>query len=632
MRKVAKLPATSEAGVGKEDGPGELAQQLEAALRTVAAHIEKHGRAPGATRTSVQLHQSKLNTPVDAEGLETLQASVDKIAGLLSSRVNSVGSADQSVPSLFTRLSSAFGKLQSPSPQPFPISTFRLDVAPFHPSPPQVQRTWYTFLLNIDPLVKILHRSTTERILHKVVQNPTSLSNGETAVIFTIYFSSLSAMSDEEAEECFNIPKRQAQAAYRAGAEHALMQTDLLTTNDLTTLQGFVLFLSLGRFTDDATRIWALTGLVRRLDGITSAGVSPFEDEIRRRLRWELWYLDHRAHEDGGKGTAPPDTGGSPELPLNVRDKNLDPVTNVAPYPEAAWTEISFSLIRFDIARTARIIEFLPSVPLKLALIDDCEQRIASMYLCHCDDTQTIHWLARHVSHVLIMELRFKLLRREPQSEFSPDHQYPSSQAVQYDLFVKAMDIVDTPTRIKMEPHAKHWSWLLSGYMQFQPLSFLLSELCYRHGSEEVDRAWDIAERAILRRKENGTSKNMGILRQLMEQARLERELMESAQLDTRLLEVAQMPSDSPSSGATALHTPTHLEHSMWLSPNDMSYPSSHNMQFDQLQIPTTVCNDLGWDGFQFEAEGAPDIPLDFNFSEEHHLVGPDDSGSTYLT
>src|SRR5690606_27965238 len=144
---------------------------------------------------------------------------------------------------------------------------------------------------------------------------------------------------------------------------------------------------------------------------------------------------------------------------------------------------------------------FLPSTPQKLALIDNCEQRVATMYLCHCDDTQAIHWLARHVSHVLIMELRFKLLRRESQSGFSLDHQSLASQAVQYDLFLKAMDIVDTPTRIEIEPHAKHWSWLLSGYMQFQPLSFLLSELCYRHGSEEVDRAWHIAERAILRRK-----------------------------------------------------------------------------------------------------------------------------------
>lgn len=636
VRKAAKAPTTSEAGLRNEGVSAEVAQQLDETLQSLSTLIDKHKEVLDSNRDSIQLRHSEWNSPVDAGSFETLQASVEKVAELMSTGVNGVASADTYVPSLFTRLSSTLGKLQSHSPQPFPISNFRLDVAPFHPSPPQVQRSWHTFLLNIDPLVKILHRSTAERILHKAVRDPTSLTNGETAVVFTVYFSSLSAMSDAEAESCFNIPKRAAQAAYRAGAEHALIQTDLLTANDLTTLQGFVLFLSLGRFTDDATRIWALTGLVRRLDGITSSGTSPFEDEIRRRLRWELWYLDHRAHEDGGKGTAPPDTGGSAELPLNVRDKSLDPSTNVAPYPEAAWTEISFSLIRFEIARTARMIEYLPLIPQKLAMIDNCERRIASTYLCHCDDTLAIHWLARHVSHVLVMELRFKLLRREPQSDFNLPRQHPTAHSVQYDLFRKAMDIVDTPRRIVMEPQAKHWSWLLTAYMQFHPLSFLLSELCYRHGSEDVDKAWDIAERALLRRRENDTSKNMRILRQLMEKARLEKDLRATAQLDMGLLEVRQALSDSSSSRATVLHTPTYPDDFTWPSTigasNFAPDPSLGDLRFDQIPMAPSSCNDIEWDGTQFEAEDAVNIPLDFEHSDGYPFLDLEDSSIPALT
>lgn len=553
----------------------------------------------------------------------------------MSSRVHNVGPADAPDPSSFTRLSSGLGYSLSHSLQPFPISTFRLDVAPFHPSPPQVQRAWHTFLINIDPLVKILHRSTTERLLHKVVKDPTSLTKGETAVVFTVYFSSLSAMSDAEAEACFNIPKQQAQAAYRAGAEHALLLTDILTTSDLTTLQGFVLFLSLGRFTDDATRIWALTGLVRRLDAVTSPGTSPFEDEIRRRLRWELWYLDHRAHEDGGKGSAPSDTGGSPELPLNVKDKSLDPVTNVAPYPEAAWTEISFSLIRFEIARTARMIEFLPSIPQKLDMIDNCERRIASTYLSHCDDNHAVHWLARHVSHVLIMELRFKLLRREPQSDLDLSNEHPMTQAVRYDLFREAMDIVDTPRRIEIEPQAKHWSWLLAAYMQFQPLSFLICELFCRHGSDEVDRAWEIAELAILRRKESDTSKNMRTLRQLMEKARLGRELRGSAHLDSGFFEVSQALSDSPSSGGNALYTPTHQPDAMLFLTNGMSNLDSDplcNEHFDEVPIATSVCKDLTWHEIQLKAESSADIPPNLDLGDGYPFLDLEDLGIPSLT
>lgn len=628
VRKAAELPTTSGTAVRNEDPPTEVAQQLEPTLRSMSTSIGKPRGVLEQDHNSVQLHQGDWDFFINSGSPETFQASVEKAAKFMSSRVHNVGSADAPVPSVFTRLSSDLGNLRPHSLQPFPISTFQLDVAPFHPSPPQVQRAWHTFLINIDPLVKILHRSTTERLLHKAVRHPTSLTNGETAVVFTVYFSSLSAMSDAEAEACFNIPKQQAQAVYRAGAEHALMLTDILTTKDLTTLQGFVLFLSLGRFTDDATRMWALTGLVRRLDAVTSASTSPFENEIRRRLRWELWYLDHRAHEDGGKGSAPSDTGGSPELPLNVKDKSLNPVTNVAPYPEAAWTEISFSLIRFEIARTARMIEFQPSIPQKLDMIDNCERRIASTYLCHCDDNHATHWLARHVSHVLIMELRFKLLRREPQSDFDLPDEHPIPQAVLYDLFQKAIDIVDTPRRIEVEPQAKHWSWLLAAYMQFQPLSFLLSELCYRQGSEEVERAWEIAERALLRRKENDTSKNMRILRQLMEKARLKRELRGSVHLDTGFFEVSQALSDSPSSGENALYTPTHQANAMLFSTNgisDLGPDSPWNLHFDEVPIATSACKDLAQDGVQLQAESTADIPPNLDFGDGYPFLDLED-------
>ena len=164
VRKAAKAPTTSEAGLRNEGVSAEVAQQLDETLQSLSTLIDKHKEVLDSNRDSIQLRHSEWNSPVDAGSFETLQASVEKVAELMSTGVNGVASADTYVPSLFTRLSSTLGKLQSHSPQPFPISNFRLDVAPFHPSPPQVQRSWHTFLLNIDPLVEILHRSTAERI------------------------------------------------------------------------------------------------------------------------------------------------------------------------------------------------------------------------------------------------------------------------------------------------------------------------------------------------------------------------------------------------------------------------------------------------------------------------------------
>ncbi|SPO03147.1 uncharacterized protein DNG_05829 [Cephalotrichum gorgonifer] len=611
-------------------------QRLETTLKSISDYMEKHQTGPVGRYGQGQLNLNTPHSPSAVGSFETLQSNLARVAQLMGGWGGSGPAvlAGPRAPTLPNGLPSVLGLLSSPPPQPFPSNTFNLDVAPFHPGPTQVRTAWRVFLLNIDPLVKILHRSTTERLLHKAIRDPTSLSNGETAVIFTIYFSSLPAMSNSEAEQCFNIPKQAAISTYRSAAEHALMKIDLLTTNDLTTLQAFVLFLSLGRFTDHSTRVWALTGLVRRLDSISSPSTSPFEEEIRRRLRWELWYLDHRAHEDAGKGPAPPDTGGSQELPQNVKDEDLDPSSIALPASRPGWTEISFSLVRFEIARTARLIDFMPYTLQKLAMVDECERRIQSAYLRYCDGTEAIHWLARHVGHVLIMELRFKLLRHDRQyaDPYLSESADPRPHPMQDSLFLKAIDIVDTPRRIASEPQAKQWSWLLAAYMQFWPLSFLLSELCHRHGSDEVDRAWAVAERALRRQKQDDTSKNMNILRQLMEKARLEKDLRVSiAPIEVVSLGANQPLSESSSTYSAALYTPSSplpaAGNSMGGELNLARSASLTYEEFEESLSPPAPCNGLGWDGLQRD-DYLGSRSLDFVFSEAYPFVDLDDSTS----
>ncbi|KAL2108623.1 hypothetical protein VUR80DRAFT_3584 [Thermomyces stellatus] len=208
-----------------------------------------------------------------------------------------------------------------------------------------------------------------------------------------------------------------------------------------------------------APDVWALTGLVRRLDCISAwKSSSPFEEEIRRRLRWELWYLDHRAHEDSGRGPAPLEAAGASELPLNVRDIDLDPFPPASPLPGPGWTEISFSLVRFEIARAARTMKLLPSTSQKLAMVDECERTVQYRYLRYCDGSEPVQWLAKHVAHVLLMELRFKLLRKDqpniPYFVSGPDSKMCPRPA-QDRLFLQVIDIVDTPRRIEAEPQAK---------------------------------------------------------------------------------------------------------------------------------------------------------------------------------
>lgn len=552
-RRPRKAAARASPGVDgpPSDGssqaiPPDVILKLEATLQSITQLLKEHGaKVPARYNPAQTVSSGGLHPPAASTSWDDLQRNL-AVVSELTTKLGSSPVATPVVPgtpNLLSGLSSALGILNYPCPQPFPFDTFNLDVSPFHPSQLQIHNTWKAFLTNIDPLVKVLHRSTTERILHKVVRDSASLTAAETAIVFTVYFSSLSALSDEDAQVYFGIPKQAAQSTFKSAAEHALAKTNVHARTDLTSLQAFVLFLSLGRFTDHAPRVWALTGLVHRLEAVSkSEGGSPFEVEIRRRLRWELWCLDHRAHEDSGRGSAPTDTGGAPELPLNVCDADLVPSSTEIPNQKPGWTEISFSLVRFDIARTARTIGYMHSAPQKLALVDACERRVQSTYLRYCDGSEPVHWLAKHVAHVLLMELRFKLHPRDRHSSTSAgDCDEQRTLAESDGLFLKAIDIVDTPRRVAVEPQAKRWSWLLQGYMQFWPLSHLLRELRYRHNSEVVERGWDVAERALARRGEDDTSENVRTLRRLMEEARLEKSYrMAAAQGATTFIPLGQ--------------------------------------------------------------------------------------------
>lgn len=407
-----------------------------------------------------------------------------------------------------------------------PFGSFSLEVAPLHPSRAEALLCWRVFLENIDQLVKVLHRPSAERILRKGLMSGTSsLSKGEEALLFAIYFSSVASMRTTDAETCFKTSKNAALIAYLSATEQALMRADFLTSTDLVTLQAFVLFLSFNRFVDEAKSVWAMTGLARRLSSSAQGNLSPFEREMHRRLSWQLWFLDQRAAEDRGEeAPSPPD----PELPLNVNEAELDLRMITAPISREGWTEMSFSLIRYEIASTSSKIESGPfSFSDKERMIKECRHRIQSRYLKYCDDRKPIPWLAQLSAEVMTTELRIKLHSQAylPANAATVFHE-PEGQ--RDNLFRTTIDIIDAKRLVEQDPLAKHWKWLLSAYLQFQPLAFLLKELCHRQCSSEMDYAWTVAETAFARWTEDSKKSGNGeVLARLMEKTKAKMKDME---------------------------------------------------------------------------------------------------------
>lgn len=352
----------------------------------------------------------------------------------------------------------------------------------------------------VDPIVKILHSPSVEMIVTKSPFVSNSIGGGESALLYAISFASLAAMSEQEAQSLFGTEREAALALYRRYTEQELTQAALLNVDDdFLALQALILYLTVNRMLGEVDIAWKLTGLAKRSSILQRTDLPPFQRELQKRMAWQLWYLDHRAGQDHGQHDGPPRTP-SVDPPTNINDSDFGPTSSVLPVSSLGWTEQTFALARFDIGITRN--ELTKAMPLdkKRQTIEECQQCITRKYIKYCtDDQNSVQWLTRHVSHVLIMEMWFELYSADtiPISLQLVGTRVYHEQTFQDHLFLQAIDIVDTSTRLHMEPLSRRWKWLLKGYQQFRPLSFLINELLYRKKCAAVSHAWTIVKKAL---------------------------------------------------------------------------------------------------------------------------------------
>ncbi|KFY07248.1 hypothetical protein V492_07319 [Pseudogymnoascus sp. VKM F-4246] len=532
----------------------ERIQKVEKILKDLTNSISGQNDSPsesnGLSGTSDTL---KEGTTGDASRLEALESTIGQLVAMRDRAMLVDFSPPDDRPITSATFINGFEQSFANSPRMntswsggvFSFNHSASETVSLFPSPTQTQICWRAFLENVDQLAKVLHTPSAQRILRKAVNNPASLNNGQRALLFAIYFSSASSMSAGDAEDCFRMDKTTTLAIYCAATEQALTAADFLVTDDLITFQAFILFLSFSRYAKDAKFVWAMTGLARRLCTSTSNS-SPFTREMHKRIRWQLWYLDRRASDDHGKDACSPDPMKDWALPLNINDEDIDPTMTVAPTARKGWTEMSFCLVRFGIANTSRLLENDLPQSQKEKMISECSFKIERDHLRYCDNSQPIHWLAQHVSYVMISEMWIKLYN----DEWLLNNSSSGIHVTRNQILLTAIDIVDTPRRLEAEPQAKKWKWLLTAYLQYHPLAFLLNELCHSQQSDILERAWTVTEDAFKRwTDDNKTSRNGEFLLEMMDKAKAIRaHITKRNPLQTALLpqESASSPSVMP--------------------------------------------------------------------------------------
>lgn len=112
-----------------------------------------------------------------------------------------------------------------------------------HPPSNQILEYWQIFTVNVDPVTKILHVPTFGSHIMEAKLDLQTLDIGLEALLFAVYFAAVTSLTTSECQMRFNEGKESLLARYRVAVEKALSKSNLLTSQNMMTLQALTLYL-----------------------------------------------------------------------------------------------------------------------------------------------------------------------------------------------------------------------------------------------------------------------------------------------------------------------------------------------------------------------------------------------------
>lgn len=413
-----------------------------------------------------------------------------------------------------------------------------------HPQPVTIFRLWQIFLTNVNPLIKLFHAPTVQEMILEATSDMDNIPKPTEALMFVIYLLSIGSLKDDECESTFNEPRSVLLSRYSHATQQALINVKYIKSLNLTALQAYCLFLLAARKHYDAHAFWILTGSAVRIgqrlgihrDG-SSHNLSPFDTEMRRRVWWQVVFLDGFAAKLCGAGFPAWLAKFDTKLPLNVSDSDLTPDMTEPPPERAGATEMLFCCIRYEVSQAIRKANsfgngghghghghghggeggrgghggghrgghrgghhggpshtppFSNVIAEKDKTIDELEARLQDKYLQYCDPSIPLHLLSIYVAKSVICTMR--LMAHHPRQY--PDKGASMPQKERDMLFNESLKMLEYDGIGHSEKLVQRYLWHIHVHFQVDAFIYLLSELRQRERGELVDKAWRQVELA----------------------------------------------------------------------------------------------------------------------------------------
>ncbi|PLB55471.1 hypothetical protein P170DRAFT_422014 [Aspergillus steynii IBT 23096] len=372
------------------------------------------------------------------------------------------------------------------------------------------QKLCQIYLQRVDPFFKILHRPSLSAFLidGKPYLNYAPGSLAPKALKYAVCFAAICSLDEEEYKHIFKVKKTLMVERYQKEAESVLTQADYITTNDLTVLQAFTLFLLSSRSQDQSRRVWTMLSIALRIAQALSLHmaeppfpVTPFQREMRRRLWTAIGFLDIQAATDRASEPMMQVAWLQSNPPSNVNDHDISFEMDTPVQESTGFTDMTFTMITLKAQCVSRILNFTSAASPIVEPIHSRQQLVldfqhtASTLLQHAQPhTIPFHWFARQVAECINACMQLIVLR--------PLQQHPKSPPprVHGDRLLKlAVDVLLRNQEIRNNPRALPWRWIEYTFVPWHALAVAISELCVCQDPALMAKSWAPIEQAYER-------------------------------------------------------------------------------------------------------------------------------------
>jgi hypothetical protein len=182
------------------------------------------------------------------------------------------------------------------------------------------------------------------------------MTPSDEALLFSVYYAAVASVRAHLCHSMLGVDHDTAIQDCKRAVSQGLRRANFIKCQNISVLQGAVLFLLCYRVGGDTRLVWAESAVVIRVaqaQGIHRDGqnfaLPPFETEIRRRLWWHICLLDMLSSGDQGVDTQIRPGMFDTQFPTNVDDDELILHMPNLPKPKSGFTDNSLCIMNSQI-------------------------------------------------------------------------------------------------------------------------------------------------------------------------------------------------------------------------------------------------------------------------------------------